>query len=277
MTQSLVVLAEVFFLLVCLLLLLACPSARDDSAKAPASLEPASLDPTSTPARRAEDVYSPATTDHAWPAQRRLRRSLFADEAYADHRQVTARRLVYRLTAHTVRSKDTETMPMPSMAELNIDVDEHRLRARFSGNGWPFGRPIEVRLRDDQTGVYAFDEKGGRPLASGEMSTWMQDHTMRRRDTMVATLVQLPPVIAQQGPGRLVCALLAEWSSQPREKLERRCGRGGSPLSFRLGSWHGVRTAEVALQLPGTSLRADHRSAPRDITRRLEELSVTTR
>ncbi len=117
----------------------------------------------------------------------------------------------------------------------------------------------EVRLRSDVLGGYVFDADGGRPLSPSKMAAWFQGGPVRRATPFVWVR---PPASGESGPGALVCRLVAEWASQPPDSLERRCGSGGSPPMFRIGSWQAERTADVQVKLPRSSLRADQGKPP---------------
>jgi hypothetical protein len=175
-------------------------------------------------------------------------------------------RLVYRVTFKVPPMLGDVPTTMPrATAELHIDVSWDRLRARFSGPGWPVVPGSEVRLRRDLGGVYIFDGEGGRPAGAGMLAQWFQGGPVDRRQTPAVGIRRAPPS-EQSVPGDLICALLAEWSGQPRTELERRCGEGGAPLSFRIGSWRAERTAEVPVELQRRALRADHEGLPSPLT-----------
>lgn len=182
------------------------------------------------------------------------------DDTFAARERVPARRLVYRVALRVppMLGERRHTFGRPS-AELVIDVSETRLRARFEGPGWPVALGSEVRIRSDQPGVYAFGADGGRPLGPGQMAAWFEGGRVRRYPSVH---LRAPPAEEQVGPGALVCRLLSEWANHPTDNLERRCGEGGAPVAYRMGPWRADRTADVALQRPGSALRADHLDPP---------------
>jgi len=188
------------------------------------------------------------------------------DVDYRSDERVDVMRLVYRVTFRVppMLGDVPSTMPRPT-AELHMDVSSDRLRARFSGPGWPVVPGSEVRLRRDLGGVYIFDGEGGHPAGPGMLAQWFQGGPVSRRQTP-AVGIRRAPESEQDAPGDLICALLAEWSGQPRTELERRCGDGGAPLVFRIGAWRAERTAEVPVQLSRNALRADHHGAPPQLT-----------
>lgn len=182
------------------------------------------------------------------------------DDRFARGDLVHARRLVYRLTPRVPEAfGPSRRAPIRPSAELVVDVSEARLRARFQGEGWPVADGAEVRLRRDQPGVYVFDARGGRPLGPGQMAAWFEGGQVHRYPRVH---IRGPKAEAQEGPGNLICRLLAEWANHPTDTLERRCGKGGAPPAFRLGPWRADRTADVAFERPASSLRADHRDPP---------------
>jgi len=173
---------------------------------------------------------------------------------------------VYRVTLRPVGLIGEAPPSIPSpRAELVVDVTDERLRARFTGAGWPLSSEAEVRIREDLPGVYLFDHRGGRPLAEGQLRDWFIGDAVRRESINVR--VSPAPSEEQVGAGRLICRLLAEWSGQPVNHLMRRCGVGGAPSGFRVGVWIGRRTADVSIRLGRSALRADHHQRPSLATR----------
>jgi hypothetical protein len=190
------------------------------------------------------------------------------DGLYASDEHVPARRFVYRvrLEVPSVLGEPRGGVATPA-AELFVDVSADRLRARFSGTGLPIETGSEVRLRGDSPGAYVFDERGGRALLPGELASWFEGGPPRagpvlsvRRDPALRSTVD-------PGPGVLLCALLAEWSGEPRDNVMRRCATG-APLFFRVGFWHGERTADVPIELARRAVRADHLDPPPPVVRR---------
>lgn len=190
------------------------------------------------------------------------------DPEWANDLPVDARRFVYRVRLSlpsTLGSTDDVALPA---AELYLDVAHDRLRARFVGPGWAVQEGSEVRLRRDYPGVYLFDGLGGRPLVPGELALWFEGGRVSRRGPALR-VVPFPaprrPAAQQEGaPGELVCALLAELSSEPWEAHMRRCERG-APAMFRIGYWRAEQTAGVPVELPRRGLRADEQDPPTPI------------
>jgi len=210
-----------------------------------------------------EDVYRPVTPSAPSASDRRFVEAFTEDTDYAGHQPESARRLVYRASLRVPVSLGVapDWLPKPS-GELYIDVSRDRLRARFVGNGWPVDPGSEVRLRRDEPGVYVFDGEGGRPLGPGQLAQWFEGGRLRFQPSL---RVRPPPPSEQSGPGDLVCRLIAEWTNTPPDEQMRRCGAGGSPPDFRVGLWRAERTADVAVRLPRSALRADHVDPPRPI------------
>ena len=181
--------------------------------------------------------------------------------------RVSARRYVYRvrMIVPAGLGDSSDRIARPS-AELFVDVSHDRLRARFSGSGWPVGAGSEVRLRSDRHGVYLFDGEGGRPLEPRELAAWFEGGVVRRRGPPLRIypafgVLRRAPV-DEDVPGALVCALLAELAGEPREEaLMRRCERG-APHLFRFGFWRAEQTADVPVSLPRSALRADELDPP---------------
>ncbi len=184
------------------------------------------------------------------------------DRDYRGDEPIEVMRLVYRVTFRVppMLGDVPSTMARPT-TELHVDVSEDRLRAHFAGPGWPVVPGSEVRLRRDLGGVYIFDGRGGQPVGPGMLAQWFQGGPLTRRQTP-RVWIRRAPAAEQNAPGDLICALIAEWSGQPRTELERRCGEGGAPLAFRIGAWRAERTAEVPVELQRNALRADHQDPP---------------
>ena len=206
-----------------------------------------------------EVVYAPQPRVGVQPAFR-ANPAFVEDPDYAQGERVSSRRVVYRVSLRVPLNLGYgHTTIRPPTAELYIDVSTDRLRARFIGTGWPVEDGAEVRIRRDQPGVYIFDGSGGRPLGPGQLAQWFEGGPLRREASL---RVALPPADEQVGPGPLICRLIAEWSQTSPDTLERRCGDGGTPPSFRVGLWRANRTADVGLLLPRTALRADEENPP---------------
>lgn len=199
---------------------------------------------------------APAEEQTVWTVQD----AFVTDEAYAAGPPVLAQRMVYRMTFRVPANQGIPERAIPGLvAELYVDVDRDRLRARFAGTGWPVDPGSEVRLRADQPGVYVFDGDGGRSLGPGQLAHWFEGGRPRRSPGF---RIKSPPAEEQVGAGPLLCRFLAEWAAAAPDALARRCGEGGSPPSFRVGLWRGERTADVTVRLPRQELRADHLSPP---------------
>ncbi|MCA9605338.1 MAG: hypothetical protein KC619_07075 [Myxococcales bacterium] len=193
------------------------------------------------------------------------------DLEHATDEPVHARRYVYRVRMIVPgglgNGRVRVTVPA---AELHIDVSHERLRAHFVGTGWPIAPGSEVRLRRDRPGVYLFDDRGGRPLEPGELAAWFEGGTVTRRGPPLYIFSTYgfqrggPPADDEERPGELVCALLAELTSEPRDQVVRRCELG-APFLWRLGFWRAEQTAGVPVELPRSALRADERNPPRPI------------
>lgn len=198
------------------------------------------------------------------PRRWAVERAPATDTAYATDEPIEARRYVYRvhLAVPETLGANRSDLAIPA-AELFVDVSDERLRARFVGPGWPVEAGSEIRLRGDSPGVYVFDRHGGHSLAPGLMSEWFEGGPRDRAGPLAA--VRRDPLPAQKEvPGALVCALLAEWTGEPREHFDRRCDRA-APLGFRVGFWRAERTADVPVELPRRALRADEIDPPQPI------------
>lgn len=180
------------------------------------------------------------------------------DLAYDSDEPVAIRRYVYRVRlAIPSALGDSSDLATPG-AELYVDASAERVRARFVGMGWPVDVGSEVRLRGDSPGGYVFDGSGGRPLLPGELGEWFEGGERRPGPGLS---VRRDPTMPTGESGLLVCALLAEWAGDDRESILRRCD-GRAPVSFRVGLWRAERTADIAIELPRRSLRADEVEPP---------------
>jgi hypothetical protein len=188
-----------------------------------------------------------------------------ADRTYDSQEPVPVRRLVYRVKLEVPPGLRASHPPiLPSTGELHLDVGLERLRARFVGQGWPVEDGSEVRLRVDLPGVYLFDAKGGRPLAPGQLAGWFQGEEAERRRFPLQVRRDSGPTL--DGPSELVCALLAEWTDQPRAEIVPRCSDGALPPSFGFGLWSAELTAIVPMTMLRWQLRADAVDLPRSLT-----------
>lgn len=184
---------------------------------------------------------------------------------------VRVRRYVYRvwMVVPAGLGDGRDRIARPS-AELFVDVSHDRLRARFSGAGWPLPAGTEVRLRSDRHGVYVFDGEGGRPLPPGGLAEWFEGGSVTRRGPPLRVFRSFGSARQARAddaiPGALVCALLAELAGEPRDNVMRRC-EDGAPHLFRLGFWRAEQTADVPVTLPQSALRADHNDPPPPVPR----------
>ena len=208
-----------------------------------------------------EQVYAPVSNPVARENAPRILPAFVEDPLFASSsEQERARRIVYRVSLRVPRSLG-DSIASPS-GELYIDLSQDRLRARFSGRGWPIHDGSEVRLRRDEPGVYIFDGLGGRPLGPGQLAQWFEGGRLRFEPSL---RIRSPPAREQVGLGNLLCRFISEWTNTPPDDTERRCGEGGSPPDFRVGRWRAQRTADTAIELPRSSLRADHHNPPQII------------
>jgi hypothetical protein len=183
------------------------------------------------------------------------------DLAYDSDAPLAVRRYVYRVRlAIPSALGDAEDLITPG-AELYVDTSEERARARFVGQSWPLEAGAEVRLRGDSPGTYVFDGAGGRPLLPSELGEWFEGGERRPGPSLS---VRRDPAAAAGERGALVCALLAEWAGEDREAVLRRCD-GRAPIAFRVGLWRAERTADLPIEIPRRSLRADEIDPPSTI------------
>jgi len=223
----------------------------------------------------ADDVLQPppqwavqvgrALADTQLRSGRRVEPASMHDRGYDSQEPVPVRRLVYRVKLEVPPGLRASHPPLlPSSGELHLDVGLERLRARFVGQGWPVDDGSEVRLRSDLPGVYVFDAKGGRPLAPGQLAGWFQGEEAERRRFPLRVRRDTGPTL--DGPSELVCALLAEWTDQPRAEIVPRCSDGALPPSFGFGLWSAELTAIVPMTMLRFQLRADAVDLPRGVT-----------
>ena len=191
-----------------------------------------------------------------------IRKAAMDDRTHVDDELVSVRRLVYRVSFIVSPAFHERHMQLTAPAgELHVDVAERRLRARFVGPGWPVAEGTEVRLRSDVPGVYVFDALGGRPLSPGQMASWFEGRKSGRSGSNVRVRRE-SGVKPRGGPGEMMCALLAEWTNQPRRKVVPRCANGMLPPGFRFGPWSAELTALVPIEMPRRALRADEVDPP---------------
>ncbi|MCA9532275.1 MAG: hypothetical protein KC593_01300 [Myxococcales bacterium] len=212
------------------------------------------------PARRTpslEEVYAP-TAHGERDMTYRARIAPRPDDEYITREPIPARRLVYRmrLLIHSTFGDPPPGTP-PAGAELNLDMTADRLRARFLGETWPIQPGAEVRVRRGSPGTYVFDAMGGRHLGPGELSGWFVGERVGR-DPFVRVRAPRVPTI---GPAPMICRLIAEWANSTYSSISNRC-RDGAPPWFRVGMWFGTLSADVTMDLPQSTLRADERDPP---------------
>jgi hypothetical protein len=195
------------------------------------------------------------------PSEMKIAPPTIGDSEYASREPVSVRRIVYRFTLIVPAAMKSGRPPVAVPAgELHIDATEQRLRARFIGPGWPIDEGSEVRLRVDAPGAYLFDGEGGRPLPPGQLASWFLGGSglRARGDLQMRYDYGGAP---NEGPGDMLCALLAEWTQNSREETQPRCA-GAIPPGFRFGAWQADLTALVPISLPRSDLRADAANPP---------------
>lgn len=236
------------------------PSARPPAGAHVEELPPDALEGEPDPPALA-DPPGPGEPGARAPVERTIERAPAPDAEYASDEPVPAQRYVYRvrLVVPDSLGANRSDLAIPA-AELFVDVSGERLRARFVGPGWPVEAGSEVRVRGDSPGAYVFDGRGGRSLAPGALSEWFEGGP-RNRTGPPLSVRRDPTQTSHDVPGGLICALLAEWSGDSRENVERRCD-GRAPLAFRVGFWRAERTADVPVELPRRALRADEADPP---------------
>jgi hypothetical protein len=230
---------------------LGCPTPKDDEARGSAEQATRRPAPRIVASRERRDPLSAVAAS-------------YPDEEYASDELVEAVRFVYRVEIRSPPYFGRLPPAAPRMsAELLIDATPDRLRATFAGPGWPLSAGSQVRLRADRDGTYVFDDRGGRPYARGLLSEWFQNGTVENKHK---PYLGIQPPLSREATrvGTLVCAFLAEWTGRGRENHAWRCERG-SPARFLFGPWVAERTAELPVQLPRSSLRADEADPPNDI------------
>jgi hypothetical protein len=203
----------------------------------------------------------PSAPEDAAPPE--VRTAVAPDTTEDSTELVSARRLVYRVSLLVPRAlQDRNARVTAAAGELHIDASLQRLRARFVGPGWPVSDGAEVRLRPDVPGVYLFDASGGRSIGPGQLASWFEGRDGGDVQSRVRVRREYRASTTEATPGHLLCALLAEWTNQPREVLDTRC-LGESPAQgFRFGPFSAELTAVVPMQLPRYQLRADDIDAP---------------
>lgn len=199
------------------------------------------------------------------PFLQKIERALVPDPDYGRKQLETIRRVVYRVGfAVPPIFREGKSKLIAPAGELFIDVSQDRLRAKFVGPGWPVDENSEVRLRRDMLGVYVFDGSGGRNLGPGRMASWFEGKSDGRSRSSVR--VRREHARGSQGPGELMCALLAEWTAQDRDTVMRRCSGGKLPPGFRFGPWSAELTALVPMEVERDRIRADEKQPPQEIS-----------
>ena len=205
--------------------------------------------------------YAPVRRPDLRAARPRTTPAVQLDRLHDRDEPVRAVRVLYRVTLRIPKVLGTlpPSVP-PAAAELAIVASGERLRARFEGPGWPVTAGAEVRLRTDLGGTYVFDEAGGRPLSPRFLAEWFEGGRVGARHRPAVGV--RPSTEGGTPPGGLVCQFLTEWAGKDPSSLERRCGRHGAPIQFRVGPWFGERTAQLEVDVPASELRADHLDPP---------------
>lgn len=229
----------------------------------------------SPPPQAADDERAPSwatevgkSLSQGWQlgAASRVTPASVSDRQFDSNEPVAVRRLVYRATIDLpqgLRAPHTPVLPSPS--ELHLDVAIDRLRGRFVGPSWPVDDGSELRMRADVPGVYMFDGAGGRPLAPGHLASWFNGDEGEQFPRQPASL-RSDPGPSAEGPSELVCALIAEWTAQPRQALENWCENGTLMQKFKFGVWSFDLTAIVPMTLPRSQLRADAVGLPKPLS-----------
>lgn len=172
---------------------------------------------------------------------------------------IRVRRLVFRFEIRVPWGLGAGQSEIPTpTGELTVDLAGPRLRARFSGQGFPVDEGAEIRMRVDEPGTYVVDGKGGRPLTTGQLASWFQGGIGPRVTEMrVRTRAE-----EERETVDFVCRLFGEWAGSSMYNVRRTCASDGLPTRFYFGSYHVERTAEVWLTMPERALRADHLDVP---------------
>jgi hypothetical protein len=229
------------------------PACSERSDRAP----PADVDRMARPRPSLDQVYAPAARGERDPTFR-VRVPPRPDDEYTARTPVPARRLVYRMRLMVHGTFGTPPPGTPAAgAELNLDMTADRLRARFLGDTWPVQPGAEVRVRRGAPGTYVFDAQGGRHMGPGELSGWFVGEPVTREPFIRVRAPRVPTI----GPAPMICRLLAEWGNGRYSSVSSRC-RDGAPPWFRVGNWFGTLSADVTMDLPQSSLRADEREPP---------------
>ncbi len=250
------------------LVAVACGRAPSSAGSAPGKAEQKELPPPPHAIPEAGDWASrvgkpPIASAATEAAPLEVRTAVAPDTTEDSAELVSVRRIVYRVSMVVPRSlQDRNARVSAAAGELHIDASLQRLRARFVGPGWPVSDGAEVRLRPDVPGVYLFDSSGGRSIGPGQMAAWFEGRDGGDLRSSVRVRREYRASTTGATPGHLLCALLAEWTNQPREALDTRC-LGESPAQgFRFGPFSAELTAVVPMQLPRYQLRADDLDAP---------------
>jgi hypothetical protein len=199
------------------------------------------------------------------PSANRITPATASDRQFESDEPVTIRRLVYRATLEVPPGLRSAHSPvLPSASELHLDVGIDRLRGRFVGPSWPIDEGSELRMRADVPGIYMFDGAGGRPLAPGHLASWFNGDEGEQFPRQPVNLrAEAGP--SAEGPSELVCALIAEWTAQPRQSLENWCADGTLIQKFKFGVWNFDLTAIVPMNVPRSQLRADGVALPKPL------------
>jgi hypothetical protein len=202
------------------------------------------------------------------PSGTAVHSAVMTDDGEDSDEPVLTGRLVYRVRFSVPPGfRDHHANVVAPAGELHVDISRTRLRARFIGPAWPVPEGSELRLRSDLPGVYLFDSGGGRSLGAGQLASWFEGQRSGTKPatTFAAILRDWGPHSAGPLAGDMICALLAEWSNEPREALAYRCQDDSLPPGFRVGPWGAELTAVVPLSVPRHSLRADDAEPPRTL------------
>ena len=251
-----------------LLLIAACDRepktpAREDAPRA-AEPPPAADEDAGHWAQRVTTVEATRAAALAKAAGLAPRAAVMSDDAEDSDELTSVTRLVYQVRFSVPGSFRDRRAPVSAPAgELHVDVSTDRLRGRFVGPGWPAADGSEVRLRADLPGVYLFDGFGGRSLSAGQLASWFEGRADDKAKTPLGIRRDYGPPHAKPIEVGLLCALLAEWSDQPRESVMPRCAHGSPPPGFRIGPWRADLTAVVPMSLARRALRADQAAPPK--------------
>jgi hypothetical protein len=176
------------------------------------------------------------------------------DRATNDQAQenlVSVRRLVYRVAFIVPQPFRGRRAVLPPLAgELMTDVSDRWIEGRFNGPAWPVPEGSAALVYRDLPGATVFDGTGQRRLGPGRLASWFEGRVDGRSRSFLSVRRDYGHNRVTTGPGELVCALLAEWSAQPRDNVMRRCVGSVLPPGFRLGPWRAELTAVVPMRAP---------------------------